>query len=62
VDTGEIGGAPLLGVNGVVLIGHGSSDAKAVKNAIIQARKSVEGRVIDTIRQDLSKLSSEQER
>ena len=34
LDYTEYGGAPLLGVNGVVIIGHGRSNAKAVKNAI----------------------------
>ncbi len=34
LDYSEVGGAPLLGVNGACLIGHGRSNAKAVKNAI----------------------------
>jgi glycerol-3-phosphate acyltransferase PlsX len=34
MDYSEYGGAPLLGVNGACLIGHGSSNAKAFKNAI----------------------------
>jgi len=34
VDYSEFGGAPLLGVNGICIIGHGSSTAKAIKNAI----------------------------
>lgn len=36
------GGAPLLGVKGVVIIAHGSSDSKAIMNAIRQAREAVE--------------------
>src|SRR5690606_27630677 len=52
-DTFEIGGAPLLGVNGVVIIGHGRSNAAAVKNAINQAALAVQGRVIDAIRDKL---------
>ena len=55
-DTFEVGGAPLLGVNGVVIIGHGRSNAVAVKNAIHQAAIAVEGRVIDTIRQGLREI------
>ena len=39
VDYSETGGAPLLGVNGVVIIAHGSSSAKAMKNAINRARE-----------------------
>lgn len=45
LDYSEYGGAPLLGVNGVVIIGHGRSSAKAVKNAIKVAVKEVESNV-----------------
>jgi len=54
IDPFETGGAPLLGVNGVVIIGHGRSNAKAINNAIGQARSAVEGRVIERIREGLS--------
>lgn len=37
VDYAEYGGAPLLGINGCTIIGHGKSNPKAVKNAIFQA-------------------------
>ncbi|MBE0491673.1 MAG: phosphate acyltransferase PlsX [Sulfurospirillum sp.] len=40
VDYAEYGGAPLLGINGCAIIGHGKSNAKAVKNAIFQAINS----------------------
>lgn len=50
IDPFEIGGAPLLGVNGVVIIGHGRSNAYAIKNAIREARKAVSGGLIDAIR------------
>ena len=46
IDPFEIGGAPLLGVDCVVIIGHGRSNAVAVKNAIRQARLAVEGQVV----------------
>jgi len=42
IDYTEYGGAPLLGVNGVVIIGHGRSNAKAIKNAIRTAKEEVE--------------------
>ncbi len=42
MDYSEYGGAPLLGVNGVVIIGHGRSNAKAIKNAIRVASEEVE--------------------
>lgn len=50
VDPYEIGGAPLLGIDGVVIIGHGSSNAKAIKNAVRQARLAVSGQVVENIR------------
>ena len=52
-DYAEFGGAPLLGVNGVSVIAHGRSSAKAIKNAIRQAKLMVDGRVIDNIRRDI---------
>ena len=42
VDYSEYGGALLLGVNGVVIIGHGRSDARAVANAIRQAARALD--------------------
>jgi phosphate acyltransferase len=53
LDYREYGGAPLLGVNGVVIVGHGRSDALAVENAIGMAITAVEGNLIETIRQDI---------
>lgn len=40
-DYEEYGGAPLIGINGNVIICHGSSSSKAVKNAIIIAEKTI---------------------
>jgi phosphate acyltransferase len=53
MDPRMVGGAPLLGVNGVVIIGHGGADGFAVKNAIKQAMHAVEGNVVEAIRQGL---------
>lgn len=50
LDYSEYGGAPLLGVNGVVIIGHGRSNATAVKNAVRVAKRAVETHLIETIR------------
>jgi glycerol-3-phosphate acyltransferase PlsX len=50
LDPFEVGGAVLLGVNGVVIIGHGRSNEVAIKNAIRQARQAVLGGVIEAIR------------
>ncbi|MBZ0282770.1 MAG: phosphate acyltransferase PlsX [Anaerolineae bacterium] len=57
VDPFEVGGAPLLGVNGVVIIGHGRSNAKAIKNAIRQARLAVNGGLIHAIETGLKNVS-----
>ena len=46
MDYGEYGGAPLLGVNGNVLIGHGASDAAAVESAIRAASRATEQDVL----------------
>jgi glycerol-3-phosphate acyltransferase PlsX len=61
IDPNERGGAPLLGVNGVVIIGHGRSNGYAVKNAIRQARKAVEGRLIDTIRTGIGAFQEDEQ-
>ncbi|MFA4853792.1 MAG: phosphate acyltransferase PlsX [Candidatus Omnitrophota bacterium] len=45
IDYAEYGGALLLGVNGVVIIGHGRSNKKAIKNAIRVAKEEVERQV-----------------
>lgn len=42
LDPSEQGAAPMLGVNGLVFIGHGRSDTKAIKNAIRIARNAVD--------------------
>jgi glycerol-3-phosphate acyltransferase PlsX len=56
IDYTEYGGAPLLGVRGVCIIGHGSSDARAVFSAIRVAQDSVRGRIVDTIHDEMSRL------
>lgn len=53
VDHSETGGAPLLGVNGVVIIAHGSSSPKAIKNAINRAQELSEKNIIEHIKQDI---------
>lgn len=49
-DYDAYGGAPLLGVNGVCIISHGRSNARAIFNAIRQADDSVKHGVVDRIR------------
>ena len=55
LDVREYGGAPLLGVNGCCIIGHGSSDAKSVASAIGVTVDYVNGKVLDQIRDALAK-------
>jgi glycerol-3-phosphate acyltransferase PlsX len=50
MDPGTYGGVPLLGVNGVVVIGHGASDARAVKNALRAANEGAASGMLDAIR------------
>jgi len=54
MDYSEYGGAPLLGVRGVCVIGHGRSNANAVKNAIRVAAGLARARVNEKIEQELS--------
>jgi phosphate acyltransferase len=56
IDYSEYGGAPLLGVKGVTVIGHGSSNALAIKNAIRVATELVRGGINDRIEQELATL------
>ncbi len=55
MDSSEVGGAPLLGVSKPVIKAHGSSDAKAIKNAIRQAIIFTEKNVINTISENIIK-------
>jgi len=50
MDPSEEGAAPLLGVNGLVFIGHGRSDALAIKNAVRVARNAAEADILTSIR------------
>lgn len=54
MDSSEVGGAPLLGVKATVIKAHGSSDAKAFKNAIKQAVIFTQNGVVEKISADLS--------
>jgi glycerol-3-phosphate acyltransferase PlsX len=60
LDPSEYGAAPLLGINGLVFIGHGRSNAKALVSAIGVARQAVRGNVMSAIHTALEeKFSSE---
>jgi len=52
----RFGGVPLLGVKGVMVVGHGRSRASGVEKAIGQAKLAVESHLIETIEEELAKL------
>jgi len=52
----RIGGVPLLGVKGVMVVGHGRSRASGVEKAIGQAKLAVESHLIETIEEELAKI------
>src|SRR5271167_93383 len=56
LDHTEYGGAPLLGVKGVCIITHGSSNANAIKNAVRVAAEFAERRINQSIEQGLAAL------
>ena len=61
MDSTEVGGAPLLGVRKTVIKAHGSSNAKAIKNAIGQAIKFTETGVVEKITASLSEIKEAKE-
>jgi len=60
LDYSEYGGAPLLGVDGVVIIGHGRSNVRAIKNAIRVAKEEVEHKFNEKISEAIGPLSIKQ--
>lgn len=57
IDYTEYGGAQLLGINGVCIVGHGRSNSIAVKNAVGLARDFVTNKVQEKIQKEIVKLS-----
>lgn len=55
LDYAEYGGALLFGVDGVVIVGHGRSNTKAIKNAIQRAREAVQSNVLQAIRRSVGR-------
>jgi glycerol-3-phosphate acyltransferase PlsX len=53
MDPGEVGAAPLLGINGLVFVGHGRSDARALFNGIRVARQAIENDLLNALREAL---------
>lgn len=61
LDYTEYGGAPLLGINGVCIVGHGRSNAKAVCNAVRAAKDAVDGDLVGNIREVAMELQNHKE-
>ena len=59
LDYEEYGGAPLLGVKGVVIISHGCSRAKAIRNALRVAAQAAEQRLVETVAEGLAAVRVE---
>jgi phosphate acyltransferase len=53
MDPGEVGAAPLLGINGLVFVGHGRSDARALLNAVRVARQAVEAGLLPALQEGI---------
>ena len=58
VDYSEFGGAPLLGIDGVCIIGHGKSNGKAVKNAILAGARAAEHNLAVEIKEAIAKYNN----
>lgn len=54
IDPSEVGAAPLLGLDGLVFVGHGRSDAKAMVSAINQARIAIELNLLESLRKAIT--------
>jgi glycerol-3-phosphate acyltransferase PlsX len=54
VDYSEYGGAPLLGVAGLAIVGHGRSSAKAVRNAIAMAYRFATNEVVQRVQREIA--------
>lgn len=57
IDWQEYGGAPLLGIKGCVIISHGKSDARAIKNAMFQALNFSESNINKVIEDELQRFT-----
>ena len=54
MDYSEYGGAPLLGVNGITIVGHGRSSPKAVRNALAMAYRFASGQLMERLERELA--------
>ena len=59
IDYQEYGGVPLLGVDGISIIGHGSSTPKAIKNMVVRAKEMHDKDIVNKIQKALSEIEIE---
>ena len=57
-DYQEYGGVPLLGINGISIIGHGSSTPKAIRNMVLRAAEMYEKNLVSKITNSIKQYSS----
>jgi phosphate acyltransferase len=58
VDYSEYGGAPLVGLAGIAIVGHGRSSAKAVRNAVAMAYRFAAGRFMERVEREIAAASA----
>jgi len=56
MDYAEVGGSPLLGLNGLCIICHGRSNARAIKNALLLAQKALDNQLVQRIEASIGEL------
>lgn len=61
MDPGEVGAAPLLGIDGLVFVGHGRSDAHAMESAVRIAYQAVQANLLDALRRSIRERLKESE-
>lgn len=59
MDFAEVGGAPLLGVNGACIVAHGRSDARAIKSGLRMAKEAAEQDIVQIISQGIQTIEGE---
>jgi glycerol-3-phosphate acyltransferase PlsX len=57
VDYSEFGGAPLLGVAGLCIVGHGRSSPKAIRNAVVMASRMAGNRMMERLTQEMASVA-----
>jgi len=57
VDYSEFGGAPLLGVAGLCIVGHGRSSVKAVRNAVVMASRMANNQMMDRLSSEMQSIA-----